>query len=107
MIKWCTVIVGEYLGWNSKNVVFINCEIESSQGLCYMEDVKLVNCTIRNTDLAFEYSSVEATIKGTVDSIKNPNSGTIKVEDVKEIILDENYIDVNNVKVIVGGGCDE
>lgn len=102
-----SVIVGEYLGWNSKNVVFINCEIESSQGLCYMEDVKLVNCTFKNTDLAFEYSSVEATIKGTVDSIKNPTSGTIEVEEVKEIILDEKYIDPSKVNIIVGGNKNE
>ena len=102
-----SIIVGEYLGWNSKNVVFINCEIESSQGLCYMEDVKLINCTLKNTDLAFEYSSVEATIRGTVDSIKNPTSGTIEVEEVKEIILDEKHIDLNKVNIIVGGNKNE
>ena len=102
-----SIIVGEYLGWNSKNVVFINCEIESSQGLCYMEDVKLISCTLKNTDLAFEYSSVEATIRGTVDSIKNPTSGTIEVEEVKEIILDEKHIDLNKVNIIVGGNKNE
>ena len=72
-----------------------------------MEDVKLINCTLKNTDLAFEYSSVEATIKGTVDSIKNPTSGTIEVEEVKEIILDEKHIDLNKVNIIVGGNKNE
>ena len=56
------VIVGEYLGWNSKNVTFINCTIESNQGLCYMNNVKLINCKVIHTDLAFEYSTAEATI---------------------------------------------
>ena len=50
-----SVIVGEYLGWNSKNVTFINCEIESNQGMCYMDNVTLKGCRLKNTDLCFEY----------------------------------------------------
>lgn len=102
-----SLIVGEYLGWNSKNVTFVNCTIESLQGLCYMDCVKLVNCKLINTTLAFEYSNVDACICGCVDSIKNPTSGTIKVDSVKELILDENYIDPNKVKVVIGGSEDE
>ena len=41
-----------------------------------------------NTDLAFEYSTVDATIKGDVLSIKNPKAGIIKLDSVKEIIKD-------------------
>ena len=83
-----SVIVGEYLGWNSKNVKFVNCKIESLQGLCYMENLEIIDCEFSDTTLAFEYSSVNATIKGSIDSIKNPKSGTIKVQHVKELILD-------------------
>ena len=32
-----STIVGEYLAWNSEDITFINCTIESNQGLCYMK----------------------------------------------------------------------
>ena len=85
-----SIIRGEYIGWNSKNVVFKNCIIESNQGFCYMENLKLIDCVLENTDLAFEYSSVEATINSSIVSIKNPLSGTIVCDSVGEIIIDEN-----------------
>ena len=102
-----SIIVGEYLGWNSKNVTFINCKIESEQGLCYMDNVKLVNCQLINTTLAFEYSSVEATINSTVGSIKNPISGVIKVRGVEELILEEEYVDTTKTTIIVGDDFNE
>ena len=107
VIVYDSVIVGEYLGWNSKNVTFINCEIESLQGLCYMDNVKLVNCQLINTTLAFEYSSVEATINSTVGSIKNPISGVIKVRGVEELILEEEYVDTTKTTIIVGDDFNE
>ena len=72
-----SVIIGEYLGWNSKNFKFVNCTIESNQGLCYIENLKMVNCTLIKTDLAFELSTVECDINSSIDSVKNPISGTI------------------------------
>ena len=50
-------------------------------------------------DLSFEYSEVEATINGTITSIKNPKSGIIKVDRVEEIILENSIID-NNCQII-------
>ena len=91
-----SIISGEYIGWNSKNVSFKNCTIESNQGFCYMENVKLENCTLVHTDLAFEYSTVEADIHGVVESIKNPISGTIVVDDVNEIIFDNDDVQKEN-----------
>ena len=41
-----------------------------------------------DADLAFEYSSVEATIKSGVRSIKNPLTGHIRCEHCGELILD-------------------
>lgn len=97
-----SLIVGEYLGWNSKNVTFINCTIQSLQGLCYMKDVKLVNCKLLNTTLSFEYSSVDAQITGKVDSVKNPLPGSIiRADAIDEIILDEEYTRPNEVKIEV------
>lgn len=97
-----SIIVGEYLGWNSKNVTLINCSIESHQGMCYMDGIKLVNCKLLNTDLCFEYCyNVDADVKSRIDSVKNPYSGTISAKSIGEIILDEKLIDKSKVKIEV------
>lgn len=97
----CTII-GEYLAWNSKNLTFINCTIESHQGLCYIDNLKLVNTKLVNTDLCFEYcSNINADIISEIDSVKNPYSGTIKAYSIKEIILDEKYVDPSKTAIIV------
>lgn len=86
-------ISGEYLGWNSKDVYFENCTIESLQGFCYMQNVVLKNCRLINTTLSFEYSTVDVSVKGTIDSVFNPTSGVIQADNIKEITLDPNMID--------------
>ena len=92
-------ICGEYLGWNSKNVTFINCTIESLQGMCYMDNVVMKNCKLLNTTLSFEYSSVDAEITTAIDSVKNPNSGTIRAKEIKELILEEKEIDPSKTEI--------
>ena len=77
-----SIVKGEYLGWYSKNLTLINCHIDGTQPLCYCENLKLIDCTTSNCDLAFETSDVEATINGSILSIKNPKSGTIIVDEV-------------------------
>ena len=82
---------GEYLGWHSKRLRLVNCRISGTQPLCYAHDLVLENCTFADdADLAFEYSSVQATIQGHVHSVKNPRTGWIKAGSYGEIILDEN-----------------
>ncbi|MCF0224533.1 MAG: DUF3737 family protein [Fibrobacter sp.] len=88
-------IIGEYLGWNSKNLTFINCTLESLQGLCYAENLVLKNCKLLNTTLAFEYSSVDAEIITTIDSVKNPSKGVIRSLGIKELVLEKDKVDVN------------
>lgn len=96
-----SLIVGEYLGWNSKNVTLVNCTVQSLQGMCYMQGLKLVNCKVLKTELAFEYSSVEADIVTRVDSIKNPLAGSnIKAHSVGELILDERYTQPEKINVV-------
>lgn len=95
-----SVIIGEYLGWNSKNVTFINCMIESNQGMCYMEGVKLINCKLLNTDLAFEFSSVDADIVSEIDSVKNPKEGKIRARAIRELILEPTQIDPGKTEII-------
>lgn len=97
-----SIIIGEYLGWNSKNVTFINCTIDSHQGMCYMNNVKLVNCRLLNTDLCFELcSNIDADIITRIDSVKNPISGVIKAKGIGELILDKKYIDPSKTKIII------
>lgn len=93
-------IYGQYLGWNAKNITFINCTIESEQGLCYMEHVTLKNCRLLNTDLAFEYSTVDATVTSTIDSIKNPISGKIYASEIGKVIFDDPEIKQENTKIV-------
>ena len=45
--------------------------------------------------------TVKAEVINTVESIKNPFSGTIKVEDVKDIILDDPNLDFENIQIII------
>ncbi|MBR5175814.1 MAG: DUF3737 family protein [Bacteroidales bacterium] len=86
-----SVINGEYLAWYSKNFKLVRCHITETQPLCYCDNLVLEDCTFgEDCDLAFEYSSVEATVKGHVVSIKNPRTGHIHVGSVGEIILDGN-----------------
>ena len=76
-----SVLDGEYLGWHSKNLRLVNCKISGTQPLCYAHDLIMENCTMADdADLAFEHSSVKATIKGPVHSVKNPRTGNIVAE---------------------------
>ena len=83
---------GEYLAWFSEGLTLINCHISGTQPLCYCKDLKLINCTMEGTDLSFEYSDVEATILGHVDSIKNPRSGAIIVDSVGEVLMTDDTV---------------
>ena len=93
-------IAGEYLAWNSRNVTFENCTIESLQGLCYVDNLVLRNCRLINTTLAFEYSSVDADVHGTIDSVFNPASGAIRADAIGELTLDPERIDPSATTVI-------
>ena len=84
-------ITGEFLGWYAKNLRLVNCQIGGSQPLCYCENLVLENCRFDpDANLAFEYSSVQATIQGAIPSVKNPTSGFIKADSIGQVILDEN-----------------
>ncbi len=98
-----SLIIGEYLGWNSKNVTLVNCTIESNQGMCYMGNLVMKNCKLLNTDLAFEYSTVNAQIVSEIDSVKNPISGRIEAEGIGEIIHDEKFVDVGKTEIVING----
>lgn len=85
-------INGEYLAWYSRNLTLIRCHITGPQPLCYCENLTLEDCTFgADANLALEYSTVKATIKGDIHSIKNPTSGNITVAGyIGELIIDGN-----------------
>lgn len=93
-------ISGEYLGWNSKNLRFVNCTVESLQGMCYIENLVMENCKLVNTTLAFEYSSVDARITTSIDSVFNPGSGRIEAPEIRELILEEDRVDPDSTKIL-------
>jgi hypothetical protein len=84
-----STVKGEYLAWYCEDVTFENCRIIGTQPLCYCKGLKLINCRMEQTDLAFERSEVAATVVSPVLSIKNPYAGYIRVPEVGEIILDD------------------
>lgn len=95
-----SVVKGEYLGWFSDGLTLINCKIIGTQPMCYCKNLKLVECTMEDTDLSFEYSDVEAEIKGHVISVKNPKSGIITVDSVGEVVWDDPVMECTG-KIIV------
>lgn len=84
-----------------KNITFVNCTIESLQGLCYVENLKLIHCQFINTTLAFEYSTVEAEIVSHINSIMNPLSGHIQAYSIGEVIMDKDKINPKDTKITV------
>ena len=99
-----SIVKGEYLGWYSKDLTFENCKIIGTQPLCYCRGLKLINCGMIGTDLAFERSQVDAEITTKIISVKNPLSGRITAPAVGKIIRD---IDGANGEVVISPviGC--
>ena len=93
-------IHGEYLGWYSKRLRLVRCHITGTQPLCYCDDLVLEDCTFgEDADLALEYSSVDASIRGSITSVKNPRSGRIIADGYGEIILDQNIKAPGNCQI--------
>lgn len=81
-----SVVKGEYLAWFSDGLTLDHCKIMGTQPLCYCKNLTLIDCEMIDTDLAFEYSDVLATVVSSIDSIKNPRSGKIVAKSIGEII---------------------
>lgn len=95
-------VKGEYLGWFSDGLTLIDCKIIGTQPLCYCKNLRLINCTMEDTDLSFEYSDVEADIRGHVVSVKNPRSGVITADSVGEIIRDHTVMECTGTVLVRG-----
>ena len=93
-------IFGEYLGWNAKNLTLINCTIESLQGMCYIDNLVMKNCRLLKTTLAFEYSTVDAQIEGSIESVLNPSGGVIQADAIGELVIEKDKVDPTKTKII-------
>ncbi len=96
-----STVRGEYLGWYSEGLTLVRCHIAGTQPLCYCKDLTLIDCTMEGCDLSFENSSVTATVKGFVDSIKSPASGRIEVDSVGEIVYERAPVDGHGCEIII------
>ncbi len=95
-----SVVRGEYLGWYSENLKLVRCHIIGTQPFCYCKGLVLEDCTLEGCDLAFENSEVQATVKGHIDSVKNPICGHIEADSIGEIILEEDRIDITKTTIV-------
>ena len=92
-----SMLDGEYLAWHSKNVRLVNCHLAGEQLLCYVDNLVLENCTFDAAcDRIFEYSTVEADVKGHIENIKNPTSGHIIADSIGSVTIDDNVRQPNN-----------
>lgn len=97
-----SVLDGEYLGWHSKNVRLVNCHLAGEQLLCYTDNLVIENCTFdAKCDRVFEYSTVEADIRGHIENIKNPTSGHITADSIGTVTLDEHVRQPNDCVIEV------
>ena len=86
-----STIDGEYLAWHSKNVKLVNCHLAGEQLLCYADHLVVENCTFdKACDRVFEYSDVQADIRGHIENIKNPTSGHIVADSIGSVTIDKN-----------------
>ena len=92
---------GEYLAWYSEDLTLIRCRIEGTQPLCYCKNLTLIDCEMVGCDLSFENSTVNATVKGRVDSIKSPAAGRIEVDSVGEIVCERAPVDGHGCEILV------
>ncbi len=90
-----SVIRGEYLAWYSENLKLVRCTIIGTQPLCYAKNLTLEDCEMIDCDFSFEKSDVIASVRGTITSVKNPQSGSIVADTIGEVILDADQVPEN------------
>ncbi len=96
-----SIIIGEYLGWNSRRLSFDDCLISSLQGLARIEGLAMHNSRLIKTGLAFELcTDIDARIQSDIGSVFNPISGQIEANHIHEIILSDDRVDNQNLRII-------
>ncbi len=96
-----SVIEGEYLAWYSKNIKLVRCKIIGTQPFCETKNLILKDCTMENTDLAFELSVVKGSVLNEIESIKSPKKCNITSGGVKNLIIDRTLVNPKKTKISV------
>ena len=65
-----------------------------------MENLVMKDCKLLNTNLAFEYSTVDVEINSNIDSVKNPIHGRIIADHINEIIFDNDEMKPEGTTII-------
>jgi len=98
-----SIVKGEYLAWYSTGLTLRRCKIIGTQPLCYCENLVLEDCEMVDCDLSFENSTVQATVRGFVHSVKNPTHGSIAADEIGQIIWDEHQRPGADCRIVSGG----
>ena len=96
-----SIVKGEYLAWYAENIRFVRCKIIGTQPLCYVKELVLEDCEMEGCDLSFERSEVTATVRGNIDSVKNPITGSITADTIGEIIIEEEIVTPGACSIVV------
>lgn len=88
-------------------LTLINCAVESLQGMCYIEKLTMKNYRLLNTTLAFEYSTEDAGIEGTINSVLTPSGGTIRADRIEKLIVEPDKVDPAKTKILCREGTAE
>jgi len=94
-------ISSEYIAWYSSFAEFDNCSITGTQPFCYCDSLVLKNCEMHGCDFSFEKSSVDADIRGRIDSIRGPVKGTIKADEIGEVLPSSSGDDKIEAEIIL------
>lgn len=93
-------ISGEYLAWNTRNLRMVDCILQSNQGLCYIDDLRLEDCRMINTTLAFENCThIDADITSEIDSVLNPGNGRIRSKGIRKLIAEPDNCDISKTRI--------
>lgn len=60
--------------------------------MCHIEYLVIDGAKIINTDLVFEYSTVDINVTSAISNVKNTYSGSISASEIKELILEQSQV---------------
>ena len=61
--------------------------------MCYIEKLTMKNYRLLNTTLVFEYSTEDADIEGTINSVLTPSGGAIRADRIEKLIVEPDKVD--------------
>ena len=94
-----TTLESEYPFFESSNITLEKFTLKGKYSFQYVTD-SVIRDSVLNTKDSFEYSDVNADIRGSVLSVKNPHSGRIVADSVGEIISGNSVMD-NNCEIVI------